>query len=503
MNSLFSVAESDPVFTPEKAEATEARLRAALLKAQYARLAKAQRSLLIVIAGIDGVGKGASVSLLNEWMDARHIRTLAFGAATPEEQSRPFLWRYWRQIPAKGQTGIVFGSWYQPLLTEAARKHPDQEKIQSLARATCEFESTLASNGVQVIKLWYHLSQDAQKKRTAELLSDPDTAWQVRPEDIKAGKKFARLRDAGSLVISLTHADHAPWRVIPAADPDMRAISTGQAVLAALRDRSRAPSGPVMATSIIDTRNVTARPRPPTLQALDYTAKLPDDDYDDQLGQWQSRLARLTRQEKFQDIPVVLVFEGQDAAGKGGTIRRITHALDARQFRAIPISAPTDEELAHPYLWRFWRDLPRPGNIAIFDRSWYGRVLVERVEKYASTAEWQRAYQEINQFESQLQDSGVLVLKFWLAVTKDEQLQRFREREESPFKSFKITPDDWRNRRRWDAYVQAANDMFEHCSPPECPWHLVSANDKRHARVAVLECIVNALEKAQKGKKKS
>jgi polyphosphate kinase 2 (PPK2 family) len=350
MDSLFSVAESDPVFAPGKAEAAEERLRAALLKEQYARLAKAQRSLLIVIAGIDGVGKGASVCLLNEWMDARHIHTLAFGDPTPEERSHPFLWRYWRQLPAKGKTGIVFGSWYRPLLAEAASKNPDQEKIQSLAQATREFESTLASNGVQIVKLWYHLSQSAQKKRTAELLSNPDTAWQVRPEDIRAGKKFARLRAAGSLVISLTHGEHVPWRVIPAADPDMRAISTGQAVLAALRDKRRVPSNPGVEAGIVDTTVIPARPRPPTLQAVDYAAKLPDEEYDAQLVQLQSRLARLAQHEKFQDSPVVLVFEGQDAAGKGGTIRRVTHALDARQFRAIPISAPSDEELAHPYL---------------------------------------------------------------------------------------------------------------------------------------------------------
>lgn len=499
MDYLFSVAESDPVFDRENAGAAEARLRTALLKAQYARLAKAQRSLLIVIAGIDGVGKGASISLLNEWMDARHIRTLAFGEATQKEQSHPFLWRYWRNLPAKGKTGIVFGSWYQPLLAEAARKNPDQEKIRSMARAIREFESTLTDNGVQIVKLWYHLSKKAQKRRTAELLSNPDTAWQVRPEDVKAGKKFERLRDAASLAISMTDGEHAPWRVIPAADPDMRAICTGRAVLAALREGSRKPSSRPSDTRIV----AAAVQAPPTLQALDYTAKLADDEYDRQLAEWQRRLARLAQHGKFQDTAVVLVFEGQDAAGKGGTIRRITHALDARQFRAIPISAPTGDELAHPYLWRFWRDLPRPGNIAIFDRSWYGRVLVERVERYASAAEWRRAYREINQFESQLLDSGAVVLKFWLAVTKDEQLKRFREREESPFKSFKITPDDWRNRRKWDAYVQAANEMFQHTSTPDCPWHLVPSDDKRHARIAVLECIVKALEHIRNGKKKS
>ena len=217
-------------------------------------------------------------------------------------------------------------------------------------------------------------------------------------------------------------------------------------------------------------------------------------DYEPQLLHWQGRLARLVRHKRFSKIPLILVFEGQDAAGKGGAIRRITRALDARQFRAIPISAPTDEELARPYLWRFWRRLPVPGKVAIFDRSWYGRVLVERIEGYAQETQWQRAYTEINQFEKQLVDNGALVLKFWLAITKEEQLERFRDRQKSPFKSFKITPEDWRNRKQWDAYVQAANDLFARTSTSFCPWSVISANDKHYARIAVLQRLVLALE---------
>ncbi|NYT84943.1 polyphosphate:AMP phosphotransferase [Pollutimonas harenae] len=488
---MFALAESDPELSKDDASLIEDRLRTALLKAQYARLKQQNCALLIVIAGIDGAGKGATVAMLNEWMDARHIRTLAFGPPAPDEHGRPWLWRYWQQLPAKGKTGIVFGSWYRPLLKEAARKKPRQKRILALSRVIRDFENTLAQNGVQVVKLWYHLSQRAQVQRTEKLLSDPDTAWRVKPEDLKVKKKFPRLRDAGALAITLTHETHAPWVVIPAADTQMREISTGQVVLAALRKRRIAPAQPLVQAS-----EAIMAPPAPSLADLDYDAKLEDDEYDTLLPDWQGRLARLVRHEKFAQTPVVLVFEGQDAAGKGGTIRRITHALDPRQFRAIPISAPTKDELAHPYLWRFWRDLPIPGHISIFDRSWYGRVLVERVEKYASETEWQRAYDEINQFESQLLDSGTVVLKFWLAVSKEEQLKRFHEREASPFKSFKITPEDWRNRKQWDAYIKATNDMFQHTSTQACPWHMVSANDKRHARVAVLRHVVRALEDA-------
>lgn len=492
LEAALQLAEQDPVIDKAQAKEHIAHLRAVLLKAQYAQLKQAKKSLLVVIAGIDGAGKGACISLMNEWLDARHVSTLAFGEPNVVDAQRPPLWRYWQHLPTKGRMGIVFGSWYRELFAEAGKKKPDEDRVKALAATVREFESTLVNNGVQIIKLWFHLSQQAQQTRVQTLLANPDTAWQVHPLDLKVAKKYPRARRAGLQVMSLTHDAQSPWLVIPSADDNLRALRTGEAVLRALRRR------PNDGATIMDPDSAELQPDPSraplTLQGLDYTAGLKKSEYEPQLLHWQGRLARLVRHKRFAKVPLILVFEGQDAAGKGGAIRRITHALDARQFRAIPISAPTDEELARPYLWRFWRRLPVPGRIAIFDRSWYGRVLVERVEGYAKPEEWQRAYMEINQFEKQLVDSGGLVLKFWLAVTKDEQLRRFRERQKSPFKTFKITPEDWRNRKRWDDYVQAANDMFAHTNTDHCPWSLVSANDKHHARIAVLQTVVLALE---------
>jgi polyphosphate:AMP phosphotransferase len=516
---MFSYAESDPAIDEAHAKALEKRLRTDLLKAQYQRLHQEKRALLVVIAGLDGAGKGASVSLLNEWMDARHIRTLAFSDPTPDEQTYPYFWRYWQELPPKGNVGIVFGSWYHDLLNEAARKKPDTQRIKAQAEAIRHFENTLAQNGVQILKLWYHLSPQAQKARVDQLLSDPDTAWQVAPEDIKVRRKFQRLRDAGALAISLTDKEHAPWHVVPAADRRLRSARTGELVLAALREplRRRRPAaasadastndraaaatasangGKAKARLPVDLAHPVPSPAIMRLDQLDYQARLADEDYDTLLEEWQGRLARAVRHRRFSKVPLVLLFEGQDAAGKGGTIRRVTHAIDARQFRAIPISAPTPEELARPYLWRFWRNLPWPGRVVIFDRSWYGRVLVERVEKLTPPSDWQRAYTEINQFEAQLRDSGALLLKFWLAITRDEQLERFRERESSPFKAFKITPEDWRNRRKWNAYTAAANEMFQQTSTRDHPWHIISSNDKKHARITVLQRIVPAIEQA-------
>lgn len=487
---MFDEAEADPSLARKVFDLQEPRLRVALLNAQYRLLNRADRTLLVVVAGIAGTGKGDAVNLMNEWMDPRHIHTLAFDTPTPEQAQYPPFRRYWNALTAKGRIGIVFGSWYVPLLKEAARKRPDAGFIEQEAERIRRLEATLAANGVQIVKLWYHMSAQAQAARTRTLLSSPETAWKVVPEDLKVPKQFGRLRNAGLAAIERTDAPHAPWTVVPAADTQLRHLRTAQTLLAALR-RQQAPR-PARGAAAADK---AMRRIPDRLGEVDYDALVDKSDYDIELGLLQGRLALATRSPRFHaNHSLVLVFEGQDAAGKGGAIRRVTHALDARQFEITPVSAPNSDELAHPYLWRFWRHAPSPGRIAIFDRSWYGRVLVERVEGYAAPADWRRAYGEINDFEAQLADHGAIVLKFWLAVTQDVQLARFKEREHSPFKTFKITPDDWRNRKRWNDYTQAANEMLARTDTPAAPWHLISANDKRYARLQVLRHIVHALE---------
>ncbi len=483
---MFSEAETDPVLPKDKFKTQEARLRTALLKAQYDLLKKADRSLLIVVAGIDGAGKGATINLLNEWMDPRHIHTMAFGPPAESEAQRPPLWRYWNELPENGRIGIVFGSWYQPLLREAARKHPDADALERHATQVRAFEAQLAANGVQVVKLWYHLSAKAQAERTERLLSSPETSWQVTPADRKVARKFKRLRSAAEVALTHTDVPHAPWVIVASADESMRTVCTAETVLRALRRRG-APR--------VSQPRTPAHPRiTDRLARLDYAVHADKDEYDTELGLLQGRLARAVRSPRFDAHSLVLVFEGQDAAGKGGAIRRVTQALDARQFDITPVSAPAPHELARPYLWRFWRRIPSHGRVAIFDRSWYGRVLVERVEKFTPPMAWQRAYGEINDFEKQLADSGAIVLKFWLAVTPEVQLERFQEREASPFKNFKITPDDWRNREKWQPYADAANEMMARTDSGHAPWHLISANDKRHARLQVLRHVVQALE---------
>ncbi len=489
---MFEEAEADPQLSQEEFKKIEQHLRIQLVNEQYRHIALQDRALLILVAGIDGAGKGETINLLNEWMDPRHIHTIAFPEASREDRAYPDARRFWMKLPAKGEIGIVFGSRYTALFAEAARKHQNLEHLEQEIRFVKRFESTLAANGVQILKLWFHLSKEAQQARINDLLSNPSTAWQVDKLDLRVRKKFNAIRRASQLILDGTDAPHTPWVVIPSADPKLRMVRTAQAVLASLKVGAikvpvfHEPDSVPITTSKVN-----------LLEHLDDNAKLSKADYETQILPLQNRLAQLVRDKSFKKRALALVFEGADAAGKGGAIRRVTRAIDARQFDVMAVSAPTPPEMSRPYLWRFWRNVPRRGRIAIFDRSWYGRVLVERVEKLIARAAWTRAYDEINDFEQQMVEKGTIVLKFWLAVTPAEQLKRFKERTHSPFKQFKITAEDWRNRRKAKAYSVAANEMFTHTNTALAPWHILPANDKHYARVEVLKAIIKALECAQ------
>jgi len=316
----------------------------------------------------------------------------------------------------------------------------------------------------------------------------------VTAEDRRTLKHYRRWRDDWEHLLRVTSSAAAPWYLVEGVDRHYREITVGTLLLDALRRvltdapaKLAAPADPAPIPAALGNVDV--------IRSLDLRKRLAKSAYDDELARWQALLARLTSHKRFARHALVLAFEGADAAGKGGAIRRVTGALDARQYETVPIAAPSDEERAHPYLWRFWRRVPRKGRITIFDRTWYGRVLVERVEGLCAPAEWLRAYDEINQFEEELVTGGVVVCKFWLQISRDEQLKRFKERERTPFKRFKITPDDWRNRKRWRDYEQAAADMVERTSTELVPWTLVEAQDKRYARVKVLQTICEQLQR--------
>ncbi len=471
----------------------EQRLREELLAAQYDVLESKRRALLIVVAGADGAGKGETVNLLNSWLDPRHVRTWGFGPPTDEEARHPTFWRYWRLLPPRGQTGVFFGSWYtEPIQGRVFGKHSNKDLERSLERIN-RFEEMLRDEDVVVLKLWFHLSRQQQKKRLQTLEKDKRTRWRVTAQDWKGFAKYDEYRAVCGKALRITSTENAPWTIVPGNNERYRSVVVGQAVLDALRlandaNPTRASHPPPLPKPPPDGKDVLSQM--PRRKALKKEA------YEEALEKWQGRIATALRSDKFRGRSLICVFEGADAAGKGGTIRRLTAALDARTYAVHPVAAPTEEEKRQPYLWRFWRHIPRRGRVAIFDRSWYGRVLVERVEGFCGEADWMRAYGEINDFESQLVDAGAVVAKLWLHIDPDTQLARFKAREQTVYKRFKIGAEDYRNRKKGHLYARAVHDMVERTSTEIAPWAIIDANDKLNARVESLKAIARTLQRA-------
>jgi polyphosphate:AMP phosphotransferase len=489
---MFESAEIGHSISKADWKARVPALREALLDAQYDLKQKPDFPVLILIHGFDAAGRGETLNLVNEWLDPRLIHTVAFDAPNDEARARPWMWRYWRELPPKGRLGIYFGSYYSDTLFDRTEEEIDSAELDKQIADILRFERMLSNDGALILKFWFHLSKDAQKSRLKVLEKDPKTAWRVTEKDWKHYALYDKLRKHAAHMLRLTNTAYSPWVVVDGTDHNYRSLAVGEAILAAIRarldlphpflPRSDSPSlpQPIDHKLLLDTLVLD--------QALDKAA------YKNALDALQGRLNGLTRDARFAGHSLVLVFEGNDAAGKGGCIRRITQALDARRYRVMPVAAPSDEERAQPWLWRFWRHVPGKGHTAIFDRSWYGRVLVERVEGFCGAEHWMRAYYEINDFEHQLVADGAIVLKFWLATSAEEQLTRFQAREQTGFKRFKITDEDWRNRERWDDYKLAVCDMIDRTSTTRVPWTLVEANNKYYARIKVLKTVCDALE---------
>lgn len=484
---MFESAELGHKIDKESYKKAVPLLRAALQEAQWDLKENGKIPVVVLVSGQDGAGKGETINVLYEWMDPRYISTLAFAAPTDEERQRPYMWRYWRALPAKGRLGIFAGSWYSSPIHDSIEGRISKSDVDARIDQINRFEEMLVNEGALVLKFWFHLTKDGQKRRLKALEKNPLTAWRVTQWNWDRLKTYDKLQDVVGHVLRLTNTPWAPWTIIEGEDDRYRSLTTGQIILDAIRQR--------LGNAEKQTTPV-ARPIMPNLDGRDVLSELklnskPIDskDYESQLAKWQGRLSELIRDPRFKQHSVVCAFEGADAAGKGGAIRRLIAAMDARDYQIVPVAAPTEEERAQPYLWRFWRHIPHQGRVTIFDRTWYGRVLVERVEGFCSEADWLRAYSEINDFEHDLSDAGVIVIKFWLQITKEEQLKRFKEREKIEFKRFKITEEDWRNREKWDDYNQAVCDMVDRTSTGNAPWTLVEANDKNFARLKIIRTI--------------
>jgi polyphosphate:AMP phosphotransferase len=491
---VFEDAEAGHKLSKSEYEKEAPALREALLNAQFDLVERASCQVIVLLTGMRGGGRGATANLLNEWLDPRHVLTYAFGKRNEIERQRPPMWRYWQALPPKGKLGIMLGAWYQELLSALVDGRTDKGDMERALRDIRHFETMLADEGAALAKIWLHLSGDAQKQRLRALHDDRRTRWRVSARDLAQLKSYERQRELAEKVLHETSTAEAPWRIVEAADEYYRGVTVGRIVLESMRARLDRPQRPARSKRVAPL--VSLADPLELVHELDLHKRLDRKDYQKQLAQQQERFAALTQRKRFAKRSLVIVFEGHDAAGKGSAIQRITHALDARQYKVVPIAAPTDEERAQPYLWRFWRRLPGYGHITIFDRSWYGRVLVERVEGFCEEADWRRAYREINDFEEQVLRSGTIIAKFWLHISKEEQHRRFKERQATPFKRFKITPEDWRNRRKWHAYEMAIADMVAHTSTEIAPWTVVEAEDKRYARVKVLRSLVKTLADA-------
>jgi len=474
-------------------------LREKLLDAQYDLKELRKFPVIVVVGGVDGAGKSESVNALTSWLDPRYVQVRALGVPTDEEAERPEMWRFWRALPPKGRLGIFQGSWYtRPILDRVFRRDGPREFETHLERVV-RFERLLVDDGALVVKFWLHLSKKAQEKRLEELAEDPDTAWRVTDTDWKHFRRYDDFRETSEAALRRTSTADAPWHVVEGLDHRYRVLTIAQTLHDALRARLDAKTEtrkPVPRKARIDPKASAPVDGKRLLASVDRDVSLPDKKYEKALEKWQGRLALLTREKKFRKRRIVAVFEGPDAAGKGGAIRRVTEAVDARLAQVVPIAAPSEEERAQPYLWRFWKHIPDLGHLVVFDRSWYGRVLVERVEGFCSEADWKRAYGEIVDFEEQLAAERTVVTKFWLWTSPEEQLRRFEERKDTPFKRHKITDEDWRNRAKWGAYEAAADEMIERTSTDVAPWTIVPANDKNHARIVVLKTLVESIERA-------
>ncbi|MFR1832696.1 MAG: polyphosphate:AMP phosphotransferase [Lachnospiraceae bacterium] len=457
--------------------------------------------VILVFEGMGAAGKGIQINRLIENLDPRGFSVYAPSGETEEERMRPFLWRYWIKTPESGRIAIFDKSWYCQVQKDRFEGRMTEEKLPGAFLDILSFERQLTDSGAVIIKLFLHISKEEQKKRFEKLDSSPKTSWRVTKADWERNKRYDEYLSINEEMLEKTDTENAPWTIIEATDKNYAAMKILAAVsdrleyeLAKRKETARQKQKPLM---IPDEKFKTG-----VLSGVDLTKSLTKKEYKKQIDKLQKKLEILHNEIYRLRIPVVIGFEGWDAGGKGGAIKRLTSHLDPRGYQVNPTAAPNDIEKVHHYLWRFWNNVPKAGHIAIFDRTWYGRVMVERIEGFCREEEWKRAYQEINEMEAHMANAGAIVLKFWLHIDKEEQERRFKERMADPAKQWKITEEDWRNREKWDLYEEAVNEMLVRTSTTYAPWVVVEGNCKYYARVKVLETVVKAMETKVKEHKK-
>ena len=450
--------------------------------------------VLVLFEGWGAAGKGSMIGKVIKNIDPRFFKAATMSSPTEEELRRPFLYRYMKQIPEAGKFTLLDAGWMEETTMACLEGKLGGEEYAKRIDSIKRFERQLTDNGYLLLKFFMHIDQEEQKKRLDGLLAEKDTRWRVSSFDEWQNDHYKKCRKVFDRYLSDTNLSTAPWYIIDALDKKWAELQILETMISGIETalQNSAHSVPLL-------QNVFPLVKMPKLKDIELENKVIDEEeYKIELKHLQKKLRELHNRIYRKRVPVIITYEGWDAAGKGGNIKRITEALDPRGFEVHPIASPEPHEKARHYLWRFWTRLPKDGHVAIFDRTWYGRVMVERLEGFCSENDWRRAYNEMNEFEKELSDWGAVIIKFWVQIDKDTQLARFTDRQNNPEKQWKITEEDWRNREKWDAYEVAVNEMLQKTSTTYAPWHILESVDKKYARIKDLKIVIRELEKAVK-----
>ncbi len=476
---------------PEKEELEERLQKArARLSAQQMKLKEHKLPVLVLMEGWGAAGKGSLIGKVIKNIDPRFFKVVTMEKSDPTEERYPFLHRYFVEIPEAGKFSFYDSGWMNEICMARARKEIDGEVYQQRVHCIKRFERQLTDNGYLVMKFFCHISRKEQNKRMEGLLSGKDTSWRVSESDHWQNQHYEKCEKIFGQYMEDTNLSTSPWYIIDAEKKkwaELQVLETlCDGIDIAMQNSSHAV--PIL-------QNVFPLVSMPRLNEIRLDDKtIGEEEYKAQLKELQAQLRELHNRLYRKRVPLIICYEGWDAAGKGGNIRRITEALDPRGFEVQPIASPEPHEKARHYLWRFWNRLPKTGHVTIFDRTWYGRVMVERLEGFCSENDWQRAYNEMNEFERELYNWGAVIIKFWVQIDKDTQLERFTARQNTPEKQWKITDEDWRNREKWDAYEEAVNEMLQKTSTAYAPWYILESVDKKYARIKALKIVISRLQ---------